>query len=95
MHSWITRIRAALQKTVEGVLEVGRLLIEAKIALPTGSFLKMIDHELPFKPRLAQLYMEVARNPRFADTQNFAHLPPSLTMSSWFGQLCFPPLAEN
>jgi N6-adenosine-specific RNA methylase IME4 len=87
MHWWTARILAALQKTVESVLEVGQLLIEAKIALPTGGFLKMIDHELPFKRRLAQLYMEVARNPRFADTQNFAHLPPSLTMLSEIGKL--------
>jgi N6-adenosine-specific RNA methylase IME4 len=84
---WSTRIRAALHKSVECVLEVGRLLKEAKAKLPPRSFLTMIERDLPFTPRMAQLYMAVASNPRFANAKCISHLPSSIGTLSDIGNL--------
>lgn len=74
---WAQRIRASWQKSVEGILETGRLLIEAKAALPHGSFLKMVGEELPFSSQTAQKLMAVAADPRLSNTAHVRFLPPS------------------
>ena len=59
---WAERIRKATEKTIEatrktvvaGMIEIGKLLIEAKAALPHGEFTKMVECDLPFAPRTAQ-----------------------------------------
>jgi N6-adenosine-specific RNA methylase IME4 len=79
INSWSAKITAAYQKTVKGIFEVGRLLIEAKTHLPHGSFKSMIEGELPFGPSEAQRYMRVARNPRFANPAHVQHLPASIS----------------
>lgn len=54
----------AWNKTCEGVFEVGRLLIEAKAALPHGEFTAMVEAELPFVPQTARKLVAIAQDER-------------------------------
>jgi hypothetical protein len=74
---WAAEIRAAWQKTVDGIFEVGDLLIAARAGLDHGEFLQMVMHELPFSPRTAQSLMAIARDPRLRKAHHGALLPPS------------------
>ena len=71
------RIHAALRKGVEGILETGRLLIEAKAQVERGAFEAMVLEKLPFKPFIARRLMAIARNPLLSDQKHATDLPPS------------------
>lgn len=73
---YVGRIRHAWQRQVDSIIETGRLLIEAKRELP-GGFQAMIEEQLPFGARAAQMLMKIAGNPVLADAQYVSHLPPS------------------
>src|SRR5690349_19379128 len=62
------RITAAWLKSVESILETGRLLVEAKAALDHGQWLKMFSGmfergNVPFGVRTAQMLMAIAEHP--------------------------------
>lgn len=71
------QITAAWNKTRDGILEAGRLLIEAKAALPHGAFTAMVENGLPFTARTAQILMKVAGDQRLTNTIHGSLLPPS------------------
>jgi hypothetical protein len=75
--AWATRISACWQASVKAILEVGRLLAEAKDALPHGAFGKMIDTDLPFTARTAQMLMAIGSDPRITNPKHVSHLPAS------------------
>lgn len=75
--AWATRISACWRASTEAILEVGRLLTAAKAALPHGAFGKMIESELPFGARTAQMLMAISADPRLTDPKHVSHLPPS------------------
>jgi hypothetical protein len=70
-------IVASWRTMVEGVLETGRLLIEAKKELPHGEFEDMIGEKLPFGSRTAQRLMRVAEHPILSNPTHVSLLPPS------------------
>lgn len=72
---WSERIAQTWRKSVEAIIEVGTLLIEAKASLPHGQFELMIEEDLPFGPRAAQMLMTVAADPRIAN--HGSQMPPS------------------
>jgi hypothetical protein len=74
---WADRINTAWQKSVEGIIDAGRLLIEAKEDLSHGSFESMVQLSLNFGPRTAQRLMAVAGNPILSNPTHGSHLPPS------------------
>jgi Protein of unknown function (DUF3102) len=74
--AWAVRIESAWRGAVEGVLETGRLLTEAKAALPHGAFTAMIETDLPFKPSTAQRLMRIAADERLSNPAHVQHLPP-------------------
>jgi N6-adenosine-specific RNA methylase IME4 len=74
--AWAARIAGAWRKSVEAVLESGRLLSDAKAALPHGAFIEMIRHDLPFKRSTAFRLMAIAADPRLANGAHVQHLPP-------------------
>lgn len=76
-NSWPSQIRDAWNKTREGIIRVGQLLIDAKEALPHGEFGAMIDKELPFGSHTAQRLMSIARDTRLANPAHGAVLPNS------------------
>lgn len=80
LHSrayWAERIGAAWRSSVEGILQTGRELIEAKAELPHGEFEAMVATELPFGSRTARRLMTVARDPRISERTHGSVLPPS------------------
>lgn len=71
-------IAAAYADAVGAGFEVGRRLIAAKEGLDHGDFQAMIAADLPFGPRLAQMFMAVARDARLANTQRVSLLPDGI-----------------
>ena len=76
-EEWAKRITTAWQKSVESIIETGRLLIEAKAELPHGEFENMINEKLPFGSRTAQRLMKIADHPILSNPTHVSHLPPS------------------
>ena len=75
--AWASQIAAAWNKTRAGIIEVGRLLIEAKAALAHGEFEAMIRADLPFAANTAQILMKISRDERFSNPQHVEYLPNS------------------
>jgi hypothetical protein len=69
------RITACQRKSVESIIECGRLLIAAKDKLKHGEFLKMIENNLPFKRSTAQALMKIAVDGRIIKNQRAGCLP--------------------
>lgn len=61
---------------IAAIVDVGKALLEAKVALPYGEFTAMVERDLPFGERLAQQFMRVARR---SNPQNSADLPAALS----------------
>lgn len=74
---WAGAISGAWRKSLEAVLETGRLIREAKDALPHGEFTAMVERELPFGERWAQMLMKIAGHPQLTDPKHASVLPPS------------------
>jgi N6-adenosine-specific RNA methylase IME4 len=74
---WATRINEAWQRSLAGVLDAGRALIEAKAALDHGEFMAMIDNELPFGVNMVGRLMKIARNPELVNSDHSQILPTS------------------
>jgi hypothetical protein len=75
--AWATRISACWHASLKAILEVGRLLAEAKEALPHGAFGRMIESDLPFTARTAQMLMAISADPRITNPKHISHLPAS------------------
>jgi hypothetical protein len=73
--AWAARITACWRASVEAILEVGRLLTAAKEALPHGEFGKMVEADLPFGDRTAQMLMAIAADPQISNPKFISHLP--------------------
>jgi Protein of unknown function (DUF3102) len=69
------QITACQRKSVESIIECGRLLIEAKDELKHGEFLKMIENNLPFKRSTAQALMRIASDGGITKNQHVGCLP--------------------
>jgi len=74
---WAIRIAEAWQSSVANIVETGRLLIQARTALSRGEWLPMIESDLPFSPRTAQMLMEIAEHPGITNAKHVSLLPPS------------------
>jgi N6-adenosine-specific RNA methylase IME4 len=83
---WAGRIRASMRETFTGVLETGKILIQAQAALPHGQWLPMLK-KAGLRPRTAQVWMAVVRNPRFANASPDSLLPPCVTTLNWISRL--------
>ncbi len=71
------RITASWRKSVEAIIEVGRLLTHAKAQLDHGEFASMIDAKLPFGPRTARRLMAIGRDQRLTNRTHVSVLPNS------------------
>ncbi len=70
-------IHVAWQKNLENILNVGRMLVQVKSRISRGRFAIMVNDELPFGARTAQMLMTVAEDKRIANAKHASHLPPS------------------
>jgi hypothetical protein len=73
---YAARITAAWRKTLVSIFECGDLLIKAKDEL-AGKFQKMVESDLPFGPRTAEMLMRIASDQRLRNHANFSSLPAS------------------
>jgi hypothetical protein len=82
-EGYAARIKAAWNKQVAAIIEIGQLLIEAKASLAHSEWLKMftcsklMKQRLPFSERTAQMLMKVASHPVLANPKFVSDLPPS------------------
>ena len=77
-EQWADRICTQLGKTVESILEVGRLLIKAKAALPHGEFGRLFHEGLvPFTQNTADRLMAIAKHPALSNSAHAQNLPSS------------------
>jgi N6-adenosine-specific RNA methylase IME4 len=74
---WAVRIMDAWRQSVTAIIETGRLIAEAKAALPHGAFLLLVDEDLPFGRRTAQRLMAIAADTRLQNATHVSHLPAS------------------
>lgn len=74
--AWARRIGGAWQKSIDAIFETGRLIAEAKAALPHGEFEKMVDSDLPFAGSTARRLMMIAKDDKLANRAH-AHVLPS------------------
>lgn len=76
-NDYAANISNAFARSVQAIIETGRLLVEAKDALPHGEFLSMVESDLPFSKQTAQQLMTIARDPRIQKHDSVMLLPPS------------------
>lgn len=73
-QEWALAIRARWQDSVHSIIDVGRMLIEAKAALPHGDFGPMHD-DLPWGDRTSRMLMETAQHPVISNRKYTSDLP--------------------
>jgi N6-adenosine-specific RNA methylase IME4 len=83
---WAGRVRASMRKTFTGVLETGKILVQAQAELPHGQWLPMLK-KAGLHPRTAQVWMAVACNRRFANANPDSLLPPCATTLNLISRL--------
>lgn len=76
-EAWALRISKRWQASIDAIIQTGRLLLEAKEALPHGAFGNMIQSDLPFGARTAQMLMAIATDKRLSNPKHVSHLPAS------------------
>lgn len=77
-EQWAERISTQVGKSVESIVEVGRLLVKAKADLAHGEWGRLFSDELiPFSHRTANRLMAIAQNPILSNSTHVSNLPPS------------------
>jgi DUF3102 family protein len=78
---WAARISAAWQKSVDSIIETGRLLLAAKAdpKMQHGEWGTMVESDLPFNRHTAHKLMQIAGDKRLTNVSQGKHLPPSWT----------------
>lgn len=77
-EQWADRICTQLGKSVEAIIEVGRLLVKAKADLAHGEWGRLFADELvPFSINTAQRLMKIAEHPQLSNAAHVQHLPPN------------------
>ena len=74
---WAEKIRTAWNKSLQGIIETGQRMIEAKAALPHGEFEAMVENDLPFGSRAARMFRAIASDNRITNRNHGSVLPPS------------------
>jgi hypothetical protein len=77
MKGHAKKINAAIQKSVDGVLDTGRCLTAAKGRLQHGDFTDLVKHLTPLSVSTAQRLMKVSDSPLLANPAHVQHLPSS------------------
>lgn len=77
-EQWAEKIRAQIGRTVESIIETGRLLRRAKSDLPYGEWGRMFsDGLVAFGQSTADKLMAIAKHELIGDSEHVPNLPPS------------------
>jgi Protein of unknown function (DUF3102) len=71
------RFKNAMRKSIEGIIEAGQILQEAKDSLEHGQWLFWLENHLQFDVRQAQMLIFLSKNPVLSNACNYTHLPVS------------------
>jgi hypothetical protein len=71
--------KATAATCIEAIVKLGRTLLAAKRSLAHGTFLAMIENDLTFGARTAQMLMRIAKDKRLAKAKHGSHLPLAWT----------------
>ena len=74
---FVARIRETFSQSVEAIIRTGRVLLEAKADLEHGEFLAMVENDLPFGARSAQMLMAITHDARLTNAKSVSLLPPA------------------
>ena len=74
MDDLAARFNTAWRKSVEAIIDSGRILIEAKKAAGHGNWLAFLE-KIKIKSRMAENLMEIAEHPVLSNSQHAANLP--------------------
>lgn len=77
LDAYALRIRRAYGRSVEALVETGRLLIEAKAAVAHGQWMDVVE-ALPFSIETASRLMRIAEHPRLSNLSLATSLPTSI-----------------
>lgn len=78
VEDYVLKIQLHWQKSLDAIIEVGHTLVEAKTRVEKGTFLRMIEEELPFGDRTAQRLMKIVEDKRImANATHASYLPNS------------------
>ncbi|MBF0371709.1 MAG: DUF3102 domain-containing protein [Magnetococcales bacterium] len=72
----VKRITSRWQDSLEAILDVGRMVAEAKEDLDHGEFIEMIRTDLPFSDSTARRLKVIAEDPRISNRAHGHVLPP-------------------
>jgi len=75
LAEWRTRIESAWQKSVASVIDVGKLIKQAKDEL--GVSYSLLETELPFSSTVAAFLVKIAEHPVLSNPSYFQRLPNS------------------
>jgi hypothetical protein len=79
-EQWADRICMQLGKSVEAIIDVGRLLVKAKGDLAHGEWVRMFENELvPFNRQTAFKLIAIAEHSVISNVSHGKHLPPAWT----------------
>ena len=73
LANWRKRIETAWQKSVESVIEVGKLVQQAKEEL--GASYSLLETELPFSSTVAAFLIKIVEHPVLSNPKYFPKLP--------------------
>jgi hypothetical protein len=73
LAEWRNRIETAWSRSVESVIQVGRMVKEAKDAL--GVSYSLLETQLPFSSTVAAFLIKIAENPVLSNPAYFSRLP--------------------
>lgn len=91
---FVERISNLWVASVEAFIACGRTLMEAKATLDHGEFEHMVENELPFGPRKAQMLIAIAEHSVLSKAIHGSLLPPSYRTLYQLSRLPVPVLQQ-
>lgn len=85
VESYLSQIETAWQRTVQDIVEIGKLIKQAKVAL--GASYKQLEQRLPFSASEAGNFVRISEHPVLSDSVCWEKLPKSLNTLYYLSQL--------
>ena len=85
VKDWRHRVENAWNKTLEDMVQIGKLLKDAKEDL--GVSYKQLEQELPFSASMAGNFIRIAEHKVLSDAQYFERLPNAVSTLSYLARI--------
>lgn len=74
---WAEKIGQAWNRSVQGILDAGKHLVQAKQELPRQDFAAMVENDLPFGGSTVRKLIRIGQDERLASGEHVHKLPPA------------------